>query len=115
MRSSLHTMVILTAIASSVSVCKTHAQNVSNPPTTSAQGFRVAGTVVSKVDGHPLTGARVVLASTKARQQSESVATSEDGKFEFTGVPAGKYSLRAPSVDTSPLVTNSTISTPRPS
>lgn len=55
--------------------------------------FRIAGTLVSKTDSHPLTGARVILASVKARQNPQSVVTSDDGKFEFTGVPAGKYSL----------------------
>lgn len=67
-------------------------QNVTPVPT-SGQGFRIAGIIVSKTDGHPLVGARVALASTEARQKAESVTTSEDGKFEFTGAPAGKYSL----------------------
>lgn len=35
----------------------------------------------------------MILASVKARQNPQSVVTSDDGKFEFTGVPAGKYSL----------------------
>jgi len=68
------------------------AQTASSP-STSAAVFRIAGTVVSKNDGHPLAGALVSLANTKARQQAESVVTSADGKFEFVGVPAGKYSL----------------------
>src|SRR5215467_4730112 len=55
--------------------------------------FRIAGTIVSKTDEHPLTNARVILASVKARQSPQSVITSDDGKFEFTGMPAGKYSL----------------------
>src|SRR5215472_18372787 len=55
--------------------------------------FQVAGTLVSKTDGHPLGGGRVILASVKARQNPQSVITSDDGKFEFTGVPAGKFSL----------------------
>lgn len=55
--------------------------------------YRIAGTLVSKTDGHPLAGARVILASVKARQNPQSVVTSDDGKFEFTGVPAGKFSL----------------------
>lgn len=55
--------------------------------------YRIAGTIVSKTDGHPLTNARVVLASVKARQNPQSVVTSDEGKFEFTGLPAGKYSL----------------------
>src|SRR5215469_10420054 len=55
--------------------------------------FRIAGTLVSKTDAHPLANARVILASVKARQNPQSVVTSDDGKFEFTGMPAGKYSL----------------------
>ena len=69
------------------------AQTTATATTNQASTFRIAGVVVSKTDGHPLTGARVALASTKARQQSMSVTTSDDGKFEFTGIPAGKYSL----------------------
>ena len=62
--------------------------------TTAQEGsYRIAGTIVSKTEGHPLVGARVILASVKARQNPQSVVTSDDGKFEFTGVPAGKYSL----------------------
>src|SRR5215472_11281896 len=66
------------------------AQNSTTAPEAT---FRIAGTLVSKADGHPLAGARVVLANTKARQSPQSVITSDDGKFEFTGVPAGKFSL----------------------
>src|SRR5215831_7137360 len=64
-----------------------------NSTTARESAFRIAGCLVSKADGHPLAGARVVLANTKARQSPQSVITSDDGKFEFTGVPAGKYSL----------------------
>ena len=64
---------------------------------TDAQSFggryRVAGVVVSKVDGHPLPQARVVLADTKDRQKMQVVVTSDDGKFAFASVPAGKFSL----------------------
>jgi hypothetical protein len=70
------------------------AQNQTLPPRqSSTNSFRVAGTVVSKTDGHPISGARVALASVKNRQKPESMVTGDDGKFEFTGVPAGKYSL----------------------
>lgn len=59
----------------------------------SGSGYRIAGTVVSKTDNHPIAGARVILANTKGRQQPQSVTASDDGKFEFLGLPAGKYSL----------------------
>src|SRR5215469_16258032 len=55
--------------------------------------YRVAGVLVSKTNGDPLAGARVILASTKDRQSPQSVMTSDDGRFEFSGVPAGKFSL----------------------
>jgi hypothetical protein len=63
------------------------------PPATSPGGYRIAGTVVSKVDGHLLARARISLRDTKDPQKFLSGVTSEDGKFEFRGLPAGKYSL----------------------
>ena len=67
----------------------TNSQGAGNAP-----GFyRVAGTVVSKTDAHPLERARVTLADAKNSQKSESIITAEDGKFGFENVPAGKYSL----------------------
>jgi len=56
-------------------------------------GYRIAGTVVSKTDGHPLSNARVTVSDTKNPQKIESAVTADDGKYEFNGLPAGKYSL----------------------
>jgi hypothetical protein len=68
--------------------------------TTNSQGSanaaavnRVAGTVVSKTDAHPLDRARVTLRDAKNSQKFESFITAEDGRFAFENVPAGKYSL----------------------
>jgi hypothetical protein len=61
--------------------------------TTPAGGNRIAGTVVSKNDGRPLAGARVTIRDPKDFQKSEFMVTSEDGKYQFTGLPAGKYAL----------------------
>jgi hypothetical protein len=55
--------------------------------------FRVAGILVNKIDGHPLAQARATLADTANPQKSQSVITSQDGKFLFPTVPAGKFSL----------------------
>ncbi len=55
--------------------------------------FRVAGILVNKIDGHPLAQARATLADTANPQKSQSVITSEDGRFLFPTVPAGKFSL----------------------
>jgi len=59
----------------------------------SGGGYRIAGIVVSKIDGRPLSRAQITVRNAKDEQQSESVITDEGGRFEFRGVPAGKYSL----------------------
>lgn len=75
-------------------VAFTAAQTPATPQaTTSTVNYRIAGTIVSKLDGHPLARARVTVRDAKDPQKFESVVTAEDGKFEFTGVPAGKYDL----------------------
>ena len=48
---------------------------------------------MSKADSRPLARVRVTLREAKDQQKFESMVTSEDGKFEFRDVPAGKYSL----------------------
>ncbi|HXY47849.1 MAG TPA: carboxypeptidase-like regulatory domain-containing protein [Terriglobales bacterium] len=55
--------------------------------------FRIAGTVVNAVGGNPLARARVSIQDTRNRQTPQWVITSEDGRFDFKQLPAGKYSL----------------------
>lgn len=55
--------------------------------------YRIAGTVVSKTDGHPLANVRITVRDAKDPQKFEFQVTSEAGKFQFNGVPAGKYQL----------------------
>ena len=55
--------------------------------------YRIAGIVVSKTDGHPLTRARVAITDARNSRKSQFVITAEDGKFAFDQLPAGKYSL----------------------
>jgi protocatechuate 3,4-dioxygenase beta subunit len=70
------------------------AQTTSSRGSANAAGFyRVAGTVISKTDAHPLDRARVTLVDAKNSRKIEFVITTEDGKFAFGNVPAGKYSL----------------------
>ena len=59
----------------------------------SAESYRIAGVVVGKGDGNPLARARIVVREVKSPEKFETVITGDDGKFAFTGVPAGKYSL----------------------
>ncbi len=68
-------------------------QTANAAATVSGGGYRIAGTVVGKVDGRPLARARITVRDTKDSKQFQSVVTSEDGKYEFSGLPAGKYSL----------------------
>src|SRR5271166_4529307 len=69
--------------------CQTAA--VSQPAT--AGEYRIAGTIVSKSDGHPLEHAVVAVIDVKNRKNFQVMITSADGKFLFQGLPAGKYSL----------------------
>jgi len=57
-------------------------------------GFQVSGTVVNKIGGHPLAGARVIVGDTRNRDRVVWMVTAEDGRFVFH-IPAGKYSLGA--------------------
>ena len=70
---------------------------VAQQPTPSSGGnlsaYRIAGIVVSKTDGHPLTRARVAITDARNSRKSQFVITAEDGKFAFDQLPAGKYSL----------------------
>ena len=74
----------------SVTVAVGQASKV-QPKTTA--GYRIAGTVVSKIDSHPLAQARISLRDLKDAQNLRFAVTAEDGKFEFTGLAAGKYSI----------------------
>jgi hypothetical protein len=70
------------------------AQSASIPPTEMPNAsYKIAGTVVSKADGHLLARARITLRDAKNSQKFESIITADDGRFEFSSVPAGKYSL----------------------
>ncbi len=55
--------------------------------------FRVAGIVVSSVDGHRLARAEVFLIDTRDPKIRQWMITSDDGHFEFNQVVKGKYSL----------------------
>lgn len=70
------------------------APQIASPQTTIPRGeYRIAGTVVSKADTHPLARARILVRDALDRRKFQSMVTSEDGKFEFSGLPVGKYSL----------------------
>jgi hypothetical protein len=60
----------------------------------SSPTFRIAGTVVNAIGGNPLSRARVTIADARNPRNTQSMVTSEDGRFDFKQVSAGKYSLQ---------------------
>jgi protocatechuate 3,4-dioxygenase beta subunit len=82
-------------LGASVSVPTLKGQESSAPAQTNfAEGFKVAGTVVDAITGQALAHPRVTLAKVAERGQRVEITAGEDGYFEFTEVPPGKYSLR---------------------
>ena len=69
------------------------AQDPSGTKPAATAGLKVAGVVVSSTTGTPLRETRVTLVNTKNRRQAVWIITREDGRFEFAGLGAGKYSL----------------------
>ena len=72
---------LLTILCLLATQAYTAAQTAAVPQAIPADGYRVAGTVVSKTDGHPLARTRVTLRDTKDSRKFESRITAEDGKF----------------------------------
>jgi protocatechuate 3,4-dioxygenase beta subunit len=60
----------------------------------SIPAFRIAGTVVNAIGGGPLARARVTIVDARNRKNMQSLITSDDGRFDFKQVGAGKYSLQ---------------------
>ena len=58
-----------------------------------AGDFRIAGKVVSAVDGRVLDRATVAIESVKTRARVATIVTRADGAFLFEHLPAGKYTL----------------------
>jgi 5-hydroxyisourate hydrolase-like protein (transthyretin family) len=66
------------------------------PP--AAQGFRIAGVIVNSLTGQPVPSARVAIARVtqgSPRDINQAITTGADGRFSFTGLTRGKYSLMA--------------------
>src|SRR5947208_12968723 len=82
---------LLYLIAALLSIYIASGQQTNTP---AAGQYRIAGTVVSRSDGHPLARARLTINNNKNNEEVFSALTSEDGKFAFTGLHAGKYALQ---------------------
>jgi hypothetical protein len=69
------------------------AQSATPKSDVSSVSYKIAGVVVNSVTGAPLAEARISLMDTKTRKSVVQQKTAEGGRFEFAGLPAGKYSL----------------------
>ena len=77
---------ILIALVFAVSIAAAQ-----NP--TARTGYVIAGIVVDDRSGQPLANSTITIAPTTAQDNSRSVVTGSDGRFRFTGLSVGKYSL----------------------
>ena len=65
-------------------------------PAPSPQSFRISGIVVNALTGQPIASAAVAIAPLSHGQErdiTKSVVTGADGRFSFSGLSRGKYSL----------------------
>ena len=72
-------------------------QRGATPSPAPLQSYRIAGVVVDSVSGGPIPSATVAIAPTTDRSgdATRAVTTSADGRFAFSGLKPGKYSLMA--------------------
>ena len=63
--------------------------------TPARSGFRISGTLVDAVSGQPLAHGRVAIAPVTQRNSFTTVITREDGRFLFSSLAPGKYTLAA--------------------
>jgi protocatechuate 3,4-dioxygenase beta subunit len=63
------------------------------PPAGSVQSFVISGTALDAVTGQPIPEATVSIYSSENAEFTRRTTTSTDGRFTFSSVPAGKYTL----------------------
>lgn len=61
---------------------------------TAPHTYRVAGTVVSAIDNHPLQRASIQLLNPEDQAPVQTTTSDQYGRFAFTGVPAGNHELQ---------------------
>lgn len=71
------------------------AQPAAKPPAAPAGAFQISGTLVDSTNDQPLARARVAIAPVSDRSAVTAIVTSDDGRFAFRRLAAGKYTLTA--------------------
>ncbi|MFI5106476.1 MAG: carboxypeptidase regulatory-like domain-containing protein, partial [Terriglobales bacterium] len=71
------------------------AQPPAKPPAAPAGAFQISGTLVDSTNDQPLAHARVAIAPVSDRSAFTAIVTSDDGRFVFRRLAAGKYTLTA--------------------
>jgi Carboxypeptidase regulatory-like domain len=67
----------------------------SRPAPKQPETFRISGTVVHALSGDPLPQTELAILSVKQYKVVQRAFCDDQGRFEFTGVAPGKYSLEA--------------------
>ncbi len=72
-------------------------QSASAPAASGPQSYQIAGVVVNSLTGQPIAAASVAIGPTANLNGdiSKAITTGADGRFAFTGLVRGKYSLVA--------------------
>ena len=71
------------------------AQQTGSSTASAVQSWHISGKVVDARSGQALTRCVVEITPTDHRSQSLSFETGDDGRFDFGGIPIGKYELSA--------------------
>jgi len=71
------------------------AQQAGSSTASATQSWQISGKVVDARSGQAVARCVVEITSTDHRSQSLSFETGDDGRFEFRGIPFGKYELSA--------------------
>jgi len=62
-------------------------------PAQGSSSYKIAGVVVDSTNGQPLSAANVSIYGSENRELAWHVTTASDGRFLFSALPAGKYTL----------------------
>lgn len=90
MRIQFLAIAILTAICNLVIAQTTQIRDAEH-----SAAYHISGTLVDAINGQPIAKARVAISPVTTRNDFTTVVTAEDGRFFFTGLVRGKYTLTA--------------------